>query len=399
MAVDFGKTLMSSTLACDRSIKKKKVGLFAPEHKQLQEPYVEILSMLRPLVLSSNKTDGVIRLTTGGLIDFWRLNDNELAGRGREYDTILIDEAAFTKNGQMLDIWSKSIKPTMATRPNAEVFVFSTPNGIRDDNFFYAICEGEPEKHGFKIHHAPSDVNPLVSREWLEEERLKNHPLIFQQEYLAEFVDFRGQAFFGLDNMLLNGAPYGMPLKCDQVFAVVDTAVKDGSEHDGTAVVFCALSLYPTPELFILDYDLIQIEGALLENWLPGVFARCEELAAQCGARQGSIGAFIEDKQTGQVLLQQGFHRRWPVHAIDGALTAMGKDQRAINITSQVYQRKVHLTGPAHDKTVTYKGSTRNHLITQVCGYRIGQKDGADDIFDCFCYAVAIALGQVDGYA
>jgi len=81
------------------------------------------------------------------------------------------------------------------------------------------------------------------------------------------------------------------------VFAVIDTASKTGTEHDATAVTFFARNnaggRFP---LMILDWDIAQIEGAFLENWLPMVFDRLEELARLCQARHGSLGAFIEDK-------------------------------------------------------------------------------------------------------
>jgi Metallo-beta-lactamase superfamily len=67
----------------------------------------------------------------------------------------------------------------------------------------------------------------------------------------------------------------------------------------------------PIP-LVILDWDIDQIEGAVLESWLPSVFSRLEGLARLCGARMGSIGAFIEDKSAGMILLQQALRRGMP---------------------------------------------------------------------------------------
>jgi hypothetical protein len=42
---------------------------------------------------------------------------------------------------------------------------------------------------------------------------------------------------------------------------------------------------------------------------MPMVFDRLEELARLCQARHGSLGAFIEDKNTGTILLQQVLRR------------------------------------------------------------------------------------------
>jgi hypothetical protein len=49
-----------------------------------------------------------------------------------------------------------------------------------------------------------------------------------------------------------------------------------------------------------------------------------------------------------------------------------------------------------------YKGATRNHLWSQVVGFRVGDKDAArraDDLLDTFTYAVAITLGGEGGIA
>ena len=150
----------------------------------------------------------------------------------------------------------------------------------------------------------------------------------------------------------------------------------------------------------VLDWDISHLEGSLLEAWLPNVFRRLEELAKLCGARMGSLGAWIEDKVSGTILLQQAQRRGWPAHAIDSALTAVGKDERAVSVSGYVYSNKVKVSDYAYDKTdVTYKGSTRNHFMTQIMGFRIGDKTNPnDDLVDCFTYGIAIGLGNQDGY-
>jgi hypothetical protein len=96
--------------------------------------------------------------------------------------------------------------------------------------------------------------------------------------------------------------------------------------------------------LLILDWDITQIEGALLETWLPMVFERLEELSRQCGTRHGSLGAMIEDKNSGTILLQQARHRGMRAEAIESKLTAMGKDERALSVSGYVYRGNHHQT-------------------------------------------------------
>lgn len=383
---------MMVTLAGDGATKGRKVGIFAPEHKQIQEPYDELLGLLSGIRARASKTEGTIRTTTGGQVDFWPLTDNELAGRGREYDLIFVDEAAFTKNGQMLGIWEKSLKPTMLTRRGSSAWLFSTPNGIDQENFFYWACRGEGTE--FVEHYAPSISNPLVPPEEIEKHRRQDPPLVFQQEYLAEFVDWGGVAFFAEDHFLVDGKPVAPPAFCDAVYAIIDSAVKTGSKNDGTAVVYFAFSRFPPHQLYVVDWDITQVEGALLENWLPSVFQRLEVLAKELKAIKGSLGAYIEDKASGTILVQQARRRGWPAVGIDAKITAMGKDERSLNVSGYHYQGLCKITEAAYRKIAPYKGYTRNHFLSQVCGFRIGIKDQADDLLDGYIYGLAAAFGD-----
>lgn len=207
-----------------------------------------------------------------------------------------------------------------------------------------------------------------------------------------------GDSFFTEAILLEDGIPVEYPTRCDQVFAVVDTAFKDGAQHDGTAVTFYAVNKFYGIPLIILDWDVVQIEGALLEQWIPKINARLEELARLTKARQGNLGIWIEDKASGIVLIQQGQRAGLPVNAIEGALTAQGKEGRALSASPHVYQGKVKISRFAYEKTVIYKEQSRNHFLSQVCGFRPGQKDGPRDLLDTFTYGVAISLGDADGY-
>lgn len=73
-----------------------RVGIFTAEYRQYQEIYDKLEEILLPLKKSFSRQEKRLLLKNGGKIDFWVTNDNKLAGRGREYEIILIDEAAFT---------------------------------------------------------------------------------------------------------------------------------------------------------------------------------------------------------------------------------------------------------------------------------------------------------------
>ena len=418
----FGKNVLGETMAISGAAKGRLIGWFAPEHKRLAESYNVIRDTLDPVRKRSSKTEGIIETIKGGKVEFWSMED-ENAGRSRKYHQIIIDEGAFTKPNT-LDMYQRSIEPTLVDY-DGSVLVMSNTNGIDPENFLWQLCN--EKKHGFVDIHAPTTANPVLPLrkntesviDWLKRREAffdelirKTPPLVYQQEYLAEFVDWSGAAFFTRDSLLRNGQPIEMPNRCECVFAVIDSATKTGKEHDGTAVTFFAViknalrlvdaegNLPPPYALVVIDWDITQIEGALLETWLPTVFQRLEELARECSAVMGSLGAFIEDKASGMVLLQQAARRGWPAHPIESELTALGKDERAISVSGYVYRGMVKISRLAYEKTKVYKETSRNHFLGQVVGFRIGDKAATrqDDLLDTFCYGIAIALGNAEGF-
>ncbi|WP_455387428.1 hypothetical protein [Petrachloros mirabilis] len=391
----WGKTQFAVSLCAQSATNKQSWGIFAPDYKILSETYRELETILRPVTESSSKTDGLIRLITGGRIDFWTLN-NPRAGRSRKYHGVILDEVAFA-GPDMTDLWQKAIAPTLLDY-KGQAWALSTPNGLDPENWFCRICT-EPEL-GWKQFHAPTSSNPFLDSDAVAKLQSEYPPLVYQQEYLAEFVDWSGSAFFSEDALLHDGKPVEYPKRCDTVFAIIDTAVKDTLEHDGTAVIYCAKDRHAIDHhLTILDWDVLQIEGYLLETWLPGVYMRLDELTAQTGARYGSSGTFIEDKSTGSVLIQHARNRGMQVEAIDSTLTALGKDPRAISASPYVYRGDVKISQHAYDKVKNYRGQTRNHLLSQVCGYRPGTKTPHGmDLLDAFTYSVMLGLGDSAGY-
>jgi hypothetical protein len=216
-------------------------------------------------------------------------------------------------------------------------------------------------------------------------------------------IRWKGRQFFDMDALLMNKKPVKPPVRCDVVFGVIDSASKTGKAHDGTGVGFGARTLagaYPHP-LAILDWDYRQIEGAMLEHWAPALFARGEELARQCGARRGFRGFFIEDKDSGVILLQQLTNKRLAAWPIPPAITKAGKDGRALSVSEYVNSGKGKITEDAYHKTVTFKDSTKNHLLDQVENFSIADPDAgkrADDMLDVFCYLYALAFGNPEGF-
>lgn len=390
----FGKTTLLERCASKWAYQGLRVGWFGPTYKLNLPTYKRILRTIQPIVVSKSKIDQVIETQKDGCVEFWTLQDED-AGRSRFYDRVIIDEGSLVSKG-LKEIWEQAISPTLLDRQGKAVMA-GTPKGIDPDNFFYEACTDKTL--GWQEFHAPTASNPKLDPDAVAKLIHEYPPLVYEQEFLARFVDWRGSAFFSEVNLLVDGKPVEYPERCDQVFATIDSALKDGVEHDGTAVCYWARNKIAGHPLILLDWDLLQIEGALLEEWLPTVNQRLEDFAQQTKAREGNTGIWIEDKASGIVLLQQAARRSLPTYPIDSKLTDLGKEGRALSVSGYVYRGDVKFSRQAYDKVTNFKGQTRNHCLAQVCGFRIGSKTPHTyDLLDTFVYGVAISLGDSEGW-
>lgn len=191
-------------------------------------------------------------------------------------------------------------------------------------------------------------------------------------------------------------APAAWPTKCDAIITVMDTATKTGKKRDGTGSMWFALTMLPKPKAVVLDWDMRQVDAALLITWLPTVVKRAEEFARQCGARMGSLPIFIEDKDSGQILIQQAHQQKIKVMPIDGPIVAMGKEGRALSAGGYVRKGMVKFTGAAYDKTDQYKGRSANHAVEQITEFQVGKGTplDEDELFDTFCYGTLAMFGE-----
>lgn len=330
----------------------------------------------------------------GGRIIFMGMKDqNAHSIKSLEGFNIAWFEEAQAMSSRSLEL----LRPTIR-EPGSEIWFSWNPDDEGDA--IEQFLRGPKLPDGAVVVAANWRDNPWFPDE-LEKERQTDFEM-FPKRYRHIWEGDYGQdgdPFLNEEWLLVDGRPIAKPTKCDQVFAVIDTALKDGLEHDGTAVIYYGRNTYVGTPLMILDWDLLQIEGALLDEWLPTVNQRLEHLSKTTGARHGSVGMWIEDKASGIVLLQQAARRGLPAYPIDGKLTDLGKEGRALSVSGYVYRGEVKITEEAYDKVLTFKGQTRNHLLSQVCGFRLGQKTPHQmDLLDCFTYGVSIALGDAEGY-
>jgi predicted phage terminase large subunit-like protein len=228
----FGKTLLAVewlALMQGGSIDGKPVAFFSPSYKLLLDVWADMERTLNPVTRKANRTEMRIELMTGGVIDFWTLEDKD-AGRSRKYSRLVIDEAAHAR--YLKDAWERAISPTL-TDYCGDAWFISTPNGM---NYFYELFKrgGDPDYPDWASFHMPTSANPHIDRAEIEQKRRELPDLVFRQEYLAEFVTFGG----GLvkPEMLADApCPPGLP-----VVLGVDLAISERAGADYTAIVALA---------------------------------------------------------------------------------------------------------------------------------------------------------------
>lgn len=178
----FGKTDLGEILIHKPLLAGYPVGWFAPTYKFLDEAWAEIIRMYAPVIKSSNKTEKRIELITGGSLEGWTL-DKEGAARGRKYKSVVIDEAA--KVNRLMDIFNYDIRPTLIDY-QGDAFFLSTPRGLND---FFRLWELAADSPDWMRWQMPTQENPYLSLEEVEEMRASMPDRVVRQELDAEFLE------------------------------------------------------------------------------------------------------------------------------------------------------------------------------------------------------------------
>lgn len=141
-----------------------------------QIPGAQVRESERTIALPGRGTIGV------------RSADNPDSLRGEGLDFVAMDECAFTRE----EAWTASLRPALADRQGSAVFI-STPKGR---NWFYrayqAAIGGEP---GWAAWQLPTADNPYIAAPEIEAARKLLPERIFEQEFLARFIEDSGSLF------------------------------------------------------------------------------------------------------------------------------------------------------------------------------------------------------------
>jgi predicted phage terminase large subunit-like protein len=306
----WGKTEFGIDRAIDTAWDGQPVGWFAPTYKILTESYESLKDILSPALRRKSDTEKRLELYNGGVVEFWSL-ENEDAGKSRKYKRVIIDECAMVRD--LRPRWENAIRPTLSDL-QGDAFFTSTPKGL---NYFYDLHQKAEQGHpGWATFHATTYDNPFILASEIDEAKRDIPSLVFQQEYLAEFVSGVG-ALIDRDWLRVAEPPDKEAL---DITMGVDLAVSKKNMADYTAI---AVMGRQGDKFYVLD--VFRFRGTLQEIlanvrmkasvWNPRTITvesvAAQEWAVQELARTSSLPIVSKKPDTDKVVRSQSLRAKY----------------------------------------------------------------------------------------
>ena len=180
----FGKTILLENQALYWSVNFNgvSVGWVSPIYKQALKSFTSILNAIReiPVYKRANESKLEIEFTNGSSIKFMSgESDDNL--RGNTFHYLICDEFAFIKK----DTWQYVLRATILVK-GRKCLLASTPKG---KNHFFDLCNLAKENPRYQYFKGTSFDNPFTNYEELEDIKNTLPVEVWNQEYLAEFID------------------------------------------------------------------------------------------------------------------------------------------------------------------------------------------------------------------
>jgi phage terminase large subunit-like protein len=310
----WGKTTLGILLAVRHLLEGRHVGWFSPTYKDAMEVWRELKYRLLDVIGVKSETEYRLELLTRGVFDLWTLDDPD-SGRGREYDLVIVDEAAKIK--KLEQAWTQTVQPTLLSRRGSAWFL-STPKGR---NYFFRLWLMAQQAEGWVGWRFRTSDTGLVSLSEIEEAKKLLPAAAFQQEYEAEFLEDGGVVFRNLDAVCT---------ETPQPVGVVDRryvmGIDWGKHNDYT--VFVVFDVDQRRQVYVermnqIDYHLqTQRLLALYERFRP-------------------THVVVERNAMGEVLVEMLQRKNLPVVAFN--TTAASKTQIVEALALAIEQRSVKL--------------------------------------------------------
>jgi phage terminase large subunit-like protein len=195
----FGKTMLGINQMLYWAINHKgcNIAWVTPIYKQSKKVFDEMEKVTKSSGLFEyNRSD----LTISGFNSQIQFFSGERPDniRGNTFDYLIVDEMAFTRP----ELWSEVLSATVLVKGKKVIFI-STPKG---KNHFYQLSLQPNYDNRYKYFHYSSYDNPMIDAEDLEERKRSLPKHIFEQEYLAKFIDNASGLFKNVDSCVIKPA-------------------------------------------------------------------------------------------------------------------------------------------------------------------------------------------------
>ena len=196
----FGKSLMAINLSLYWMINNGPVKVLwvSPVYSQTTKVQKELMQAIGAsgIVQNCNYSDNYIRLKNGSEIIF-RSAEKYDNIRGLTVDYGILDEAAFMKE----DAWKEAIKPVFLVRGKKVLFI-STPKGKNWFHELYQLARSN-DYDNYIAYTGSSYDTPYIDIGEIGDAKRTLPPNVFQQEYLAKFIDSGGEVFSNLESNIM----------------------------------------------------------------------------------------------------------------------------------------------------------------------------------------------------
>lgn len=279
----WGKSMLGVALCVETAVKGGRAWWVAPSYPISAVGWREIKALARQIPgVTIRESDRIIETPSGGSVQV-RSADNPDSLRGEGLNFCVLDECAFMRE----EAWTEALRPALSDRRGRALFI-STPKGR---NWLWRIwMRGQGDDAEWKSWQFPTASNPYIAGSEIEAARHSLPQRIFEQEYLASFIDETGGVFRGVTDAATATAQTEA-IKGHQYVAGVDW----GKHADFTVIVVMDVN---TKEMVAFD-RFNQIDYTLQRARLR---ALCERFNPRLViAEQNSIGDPIIE-----VLLREG---------------------------------------------------------------------------------------------
>jgi hypothetical protein len=184
----WGKTRLGVMECIDVAARGGRAWWVAPSYKMSEVGWRPLRRMATQMPRAEvRRADRQLVLPNGGEVSV-RSADNPDSLRGEGLDFVVMDECAFMHQ----DAWNEALRPALADREGRALFI-STPKGR---NWFWRLWQlGQQSDSDWQSWQFTSYDNPHVLDSEIDAAKETLPERVFQQEFLAEFIEDAGGVF------------------------------------------------------------------------------------------------------------------------------------------------------------------------------------------------------------